>query len=366
MRVTFCWSDVSGYMLSCWSALQEYPDVSLTILASSTGQPWGEKIRESVEFVRYLSEEDLRRTSFVRRLVVESSPDVVVVGGWWCRSYRQLALRGVSDGVKLVLAMDNPWVGSLRQVAACVVLRRYLRHFSCVVVPGERAWQYALRLGVREERLRRGLYGIDYEGFSAVWSKRVAASPSWPRRFLFVGRLTADKGLDVLLDAYQLYRGGVSEPWPLTVCGSGAEATRLAYQEGVNHYGFVQPPELRELMANHGALVLPSRYDPWPLVVVESCAAGLPIVCTEACGSAVELVRPYFNGLIVPTGHAESLAEALQWIHANADELPRMGSRSVALAEGYSAAAWAKRWWEYLSALGTVPKERTEGPDARW
>ena len=56
--------------------------------------------------------------------------------------------------------------------------------------------------------------------------------------------------------------------------------------------GFVQPADQAAIWAEHGAFALASRYDPWPLVIVEACAAGLPVIHSEACGSAVELVRP--------------------------------------------------------------------------
>ena len=72
-------------------------------------------------------------------------------------------------------------------------------------------------------------------------------------------------------------------------------------------------------------MVLPSRYDPWPLVIVESAAAGLPIVHTECCGSAVECVRNYYSGRGVATENPRELATALRWCHEHHDELPEMG-----------------------------------------
>ena len=82
----------------------------------------------------------------------------------------------------------------------------------------------------------------------------------------------------------------------------------ISAEPGVTNMGFVQPSKQPEIFASHGVFILPSRYDPWPLVIVEACASGLPVVHTEACGSAVELVRPYFNGVSVTTDDAASLA----------------------------------------------------------
>ena len=89
---------------------------------------------------------------------------------------------------------------------------------------------------------------------------------------------------------------------------------------------------------------MPSRYEPWGVAIAEAAAAGLPILCTEACGASVELVRPYYNGLIVPTDDAQSLADAMIWCHAHRDRLAEFGERGRSLAAAYSADVWAERW----------------------
>ena len=103
------------------------------------------------------------------------------------------------------------------------------------------------------------------------------------------------------------------------------------------------------VMARAGALVLPSRYDPWPLIVVEGAAAGLPLLVSEACGSVVEILRPHYNGLTIPSHVcAEQLAEAMTRISSESD-LVSWGERSRALAEPYAARFWADRWLKVLS-----------------
>ena len=118
----------------------------------------------------------------------------------------------------------------------------------------------------------------------------------------------------------------------------------LTGQNGVEDRGFVAPPDLPAVMAQHGAFVIASLYEPWGVVVAEAAGAGLPVVCTEAVCASVELVRPYFNGALAATGDARSLARALRWIHDHADALPEMGLRGRELAGAYSAQVWAVRW----------------------
>jgi glycosyltransferase involved in cell wall biosynthesis len=247
-----------------------------------------------------------------------------------------------------MMGMDTPLTGTWRQWLGRFKLAGYVGKMSRVIVPGERAWQYARFLGLPESRIRRGLYGIDFAGLSSLHAARAVA---WPKRFLFTGRYTAVKGIDTLAAAYRLYRGQVRDPWPLTCCGQGPLADVLRKTEGVEDRGFVQPADLRQIMLESGVFVLASTYDPWPLVIVEACAAGLPVICTEACGSSVELVRSQFNGLTVASGDATSLAAVMRWTHDHENLLPTMGERAVRLAEPYSADLWAERWMHIMQEL---------------
>ncbi len=150
-----------------------------------------------------------------------------------------------------------------------------------------------------------------------------------------------------------LYRDAVDEPWPLRTCGSGPLREQFTQTEGIEDFGFVQPADLPEHLVESGVLVQASLDDAWPLTIVEACAAGLPVVCSEACGSSVELVRPYHNGLIAATEDPISLANRLLWMHTHYDELETMGVRSGQLGAAYSAERWADRVLGILSDLET-------------
>jgi glycosyltransferase involved in cell wall biosynthesis len=194
------------------------------------------------------------------------------------------------------------------------------------------------------------MYGIDCTLLEPLHAQRLHQPGGWPRRFLFAGRYVEEKGLDVLIDGYARYRRTTNDPWPLTCCGSGPMNAQLT-AEGVENLGFVQPQDLAAVMARAGAFVLPSRYDPWPLVIAEACAAGLPVICTEACGSAVELVRNLYSGWTVPTEDAASLARAMASADRKHQDLPEIGRRAQSFAAAYSAPVWADRWKVILTEL---------------
>lgn len=277
----------------------------------------------------------------IEKLVAEQQADVIVTTGWWLKAYRNLVYSRRLRGSKFVMGVDSPW----RYEAQFLNRLRYwqsLKKFDHFVVTGERSWQYVTRLGVPPERISRGMYGVDVASLRRVRSSR--DTHHWPRQFLFLGRYEHVKAINVLVEGYRRYRAAVTEPWTLVCCGTGPDRNMLANQPGIIDKGFVQPANLPEVMAASGAFVLPSRFDPWPLALVEAAAAGLPIVCTDACGSGVELVRPMYNGFVVPTDSPPALAHALVGVHQRHEILPQWGARSEQLAEPYSAQIWADRW----------------------
>ncbi len=356
MKVTFCWPEINGYMASCWRELSKQSGMTLQIVAGMPGvtgkNKYGAQIARGLDVTLLKSHEMVGDRSRPLQILLEQKPDVVFVPGWHCSCFTELAFERRLSYAKFILGIDNPRTDTLRQYLARFKIGRLLKRMDMVVVPGERSWQFAVRLlRVPETKMRRGLYGGDYRMLTVSLSDRTKSDRDWPGRFVFLGRYAPEKGIDVLVQGYRLYRQLTPDPWTLTCCGTGRLSNLMKGVPGLEDVGFVQPEELPELLSRQGVFVLPSRYDPWPLALVEAASAGLPILCSSECGSSVEMVRPYYNGLTFPAGDANSLANGLLWMQKNREILPQMGSRSQVLAEPYSAQSWATRWCHLLHEL---------------
>ena len=349
LRVVFCWAEVSGYAAACWRALARHPGIDLHVVhidrLGRTPNPF-----DAARLLNGLSNQMLDTSApdldtVMLRAVSERDPDVVVLCGWVFWPYTRLVNAPALGRARKLLGMDTPWRGTLVQRLARYRLAHFMRDLDLVVTAGERSAEYARRIGVPERKLRTGYYGFDYCSFVSRAAERPAA---WPRQFLYVGRYVPPKDLDTLTRAYRLYRDQVNDPWGLTCHGGGPDAALLKDVPGLVDRGFAPPDALPSILAAHGAFVLPSRFEPWGVVIAEAAAAGLPIVCTTACGAAADIVRPYYNGVVVPPEDPPALARALRWIHDHETELPTAGRRGQALAEAFSAEAWAERWHHYM------------------
>jgi len=144
---------------------------------------------------------------------------------------------------------------------------------------------------------------------------------------LYVGRLTEEKGLRVLLAAWGMVRSWV----PLRIAGDGPMREEMAAEieakglQFVELLGHVSPSEVVTLM--HGArfLVVPSQwYEGFPCTIVEAFACGLPAVASRL-GSMAETIEDGENGLHFNPGDAAELAEKVEWAWTHPAELQAMG-----------------------------------------
>ncbi|MCX7049963.1 MAG: glycosyltransferase family 4 protein [Candidatus Sumerlaeota bacterium] len=347
LKVAMCWAGFSGYLVACWKELAKAPSIELRVFAYTSQRPYHPDIVSGLDCTFLKTGEP----NGLADMILQFDPDIIVIGGWAYPEMNGLPFHQKLVARKFVLGMDTPWRGDWRQKMARWKIGRLMDRVDAVIVAGERSWQYARHLGVAEAKIYRGFYGIDYAAFEPAYSLRQALEGGWPRSFLYIGRYIDEKGIDVLLESYKFYRSMVRNPWPLNCCGTGPWMERITQAEGVLDLGFVQPASLRTVFANQGVFVLTSRYEPWGIVIAEAAAAGLPIICTEACGASIEIVRSMYTGITVGTGDARRFARAMLWMHENHARLPEMGRRAQTFAAAYSAEAWTARWLHMFHAL---------------
>lgn len=354
MKVVVFWPQISGYMAACWRALAAQPGIDLFVLAQRSGgqsaAAFNDGLMRGVAH-ELASGEGPVDDATVQRVFAQHKPDIAVINGWHTPAFVKIPFLPGADRVRFIMAMDTPRRDTLRQRMGKWVMGSFFRKMDYVFTAGERSWELARILGFPESKIGRGTYGADNDAFVGLHARRLSSPGGWPKRFGFVGRFAPEKAVDVMVEGYTRYRSRVREPWPLTCIGMGPLEDQLRAAPGVEIAGFVQPDKLPEALLGLGVFVLVSRYEPWGVAVAEACAAGLPIICSEAVSARVELVRSRYNGLSVATGDAEATARAMVYLHNNYDRLPEMGLRSERLAEPFGAKAWAENWAAVMREL---------------
>ena len=141
---------------------------------------------------------------------------------------------------------------------------------------------------------------------------------------VFVGRLSAEKGLDTVLSAWKT--NGIDLPLRIVGDGPLSERVQQAALENprITWLGRQPTDRVLEIVGNAAFLVLPSVwYEGFPKTIVESFAKGTPVI-TSNLGSMAEVVEDRRTGLLVPPADAQSLAGAIQSLTIDRTALPQM------------------------------------------
>lgn len=158
-------------------------------------------------------------------------------------------------------------------------------------------------------------------------------------RWLFVGRLSAEKGVAALLDAWPAHL-------PLDLIGTGEEQAELERRHGdrpgIRFLGGMGNAEVRARLGGYTGLVVPSLWAEAgpPLTYVEALAAGVPVVAVEGNGAADDVAR-HGTGAVVAPHDPPELAVALKDVQRDRTALSRRARTTY--EQHFSTRAWVGR-----------------------
>jgi glycosyltransferase involved in cell wall biosynthesis len=298
----------------------------------------------------------------------------------------------VKHGIRkrLRLFLDYPWlmcsfaayvVRSRPDWIVCTDTNRLIVALLAVFVPGVRlaVWEhYAISHSISKTRgkVARRLAAIfasltvtltkrDAELFAEIYSPsgpvttipNIVSPPAIeivPRRqeVLAVGRLTPQKGFDLLLaawaDASKRLRG-----WNLRIVGDGemrdqllGQIRSLDIERLVTLAPFVENPF--SFYCSCGIFVLSSRFEGLPFVLIEAMTQGAPCVSFDCPNGPAELIRDRINGMLIPPQHVQALADAIVELADNPTLREKLGDAARGIADKFSERRVAASWLEAL------------------
>jgi glycosyltransferase involved in cell wall biosynthesis len=176
---------------------------------------------------------------------------------------------------------------------------------------------------------------------------------------LYVGRLSEEKRLDVLLEAVTQMRSSAH----VALAGTGpleaelrTQAAELHIEADVSFLGFVSDDDLLTLRQNADVFAIPSEAELQSLATMEAMACGLPIIAANAW-ALPELVAQNTNGLLFQPGSSDELAHELDMLLSNVDLRHRMGVESRKLIAIHDRTAVLDQWEELYRSMMHVQNE---------
>lgn len=340
---------------------RELSDVTVhnifTHTISNPSMPWEMQIRPEVNPVffprhhltaqRPMSWRSIPLFLAVRKYLIESQARMIILLGY--NDLTRMLLMGWArrQGIPIILAGDsNVFAEGRVPFRTRLIKRLYVRWVLRRIhglMPMGTCGRAFFRL-YYDHNLPEFLfpYEPDYENLKKQDPEKVAQfcakfnlDPQ-RKRLLYCGRLIGVKRVDDLIHAFA--RLAAARPdWDLVIAGDGPLRKELEHnipamlRPRVKWVGFLQFDQIVQAYYACHALVHPSEFEPWGLVINEAVACNLPVITTSVVGSAVELVRHGRNGMIVPPRSIEALTEAILYVTAGDRHLEMRAQCAAAL-----------------------------------
>jgi len=317
----------------------------------------------------------------LRRALDEIKPQVVVVPGWssadalgalsWCAE---------TNTPTMVMSESTAW-DERRTGWKEWIKGRLVKLNSAGLAGGTPHADYLAQLGLPRDRIFKGYDIVDNGHFSAKTAEaRSQKSEARSRHglpekyFLASARFVEKKNLSGLIAAYSQYRASCEKPetgnrkseiWKLVLLGDGPMKSDLCrvisdlgLQDSVLLPGFKQYDELPAFYGLAGAFVHASTTEQWGLVVNEAMASGLPVLVSNRCGCATDLVQEGVNGFQFDPANVDELAQLLLKISRDDFPLADFGTASRHIIAGWGPERFANGLRDAVAAALKNPRPR--------
>jgi glycosyltransferase involved in cell wall biosynthesis len=252
--------------------------------------------------------------------VLKTKADLVVLPGYHRPEYWAMLLACIVTGKRRAVFCDSTGRDRPRRMLTSIPKRVFFSLCDGYFGFGERSREYLMSLGAKRERIF-----IPCQAAALPWSfvpehaldDRLTARAGEKPVFLFVGRLSQEKGVNALLEAFTAVKQQVPEAM-LRIVGTGPLDSGLQQKvaeaglgDAVSFLGSLQDEALSREYFAASCLVLPSFSEPWGLVVNEALNHGCPAVVSDNCGCVPELVIDGVTGYAFRSSDLASLRRAM-------------------------------------------------------
>jgi GalNAc-alpha-(1->4)-GalNAc-alpha-(1->3)-diNAcBac-PP-undecaprenol alpha-1,4-N-acetyl-D-galactosaminyltransferase len=187
-------------------------------------------------------------------------------------------------------------------------------------------------------------------------SPAVSLDWPWPHAAIAMGRLSPEKGFDLLIESFAQLAGEFSD-WGLVILGEGplrGELESLVARRGLT--GRVQLPgaipQPGPTLKKADLFVLSSRWEAMPMALLEAMACGLPSVVTQCMGVMPDWLRSQENAILTPVDDVPKLAAALALLMRDAGLRRRLGENAAETVRPFALESVVGQWEALLAQVG--------------
>lgn len=294
----------------------------------------------------------IQKTQKLLAALRHHQPGIVYLNGYYDPSYWFVLAYCKIRKIKVVLDFESSEISRRRVWWKERLKKAFLGQCDALVCLGQKAAEYALKLDVSRKRiLTTKNVGVDNDALLEIFTRELASRDRRkaeaglpPYNFLYAGRFVERKNLDMLIRAFHeaKNRSENGKEWGLILSGEGKQKPRLqelAHSLGCEQIHWMEPCEwyevpIRYTLAN--VAVLPSTFEPFGFLTNEAMVYSMPVLVSERCGSATDLVIDGLNGFRFDPSNQEEFANKLLWFMSHPEKFRQMGANGKAIIDQWS------------------------------
>ena len=181
------------------------------------------------------------------------------------------------------------------------------------------------------------------------------ACPERKQWIVCMGRLSEEKGFDILLQAFSRVSNLFNE-WRVIILGEGPQrhnlenmVSDLGVQDRVEFRGQVNNPD--KILVRAGIFVLSSRSEAFPMGLCEAMSCGCPVIATQYHSGVFDLIQPEYDGLVVPKENVTALSQALSRLLGDSSLRLRLGKSAREIVSRYNIESVMRLWDSEIKQL---------------
>jgi glycosyltransferase involved in cell wall biosynthesis len=279
------------------------------------------------------------------------NPDEILVFGWKFKSHLKV-LRHFTGKKTIIFRGDSNLLDetkgfSLKKFARRIFLTWIYTQVDKALYVGSANKEYYLRHGIKLRQLVFAPHAVDNDRFCQIAGNDVRLElniPAGDLIFLYAGKLEAKKNLHFLMSAFAT--AGI-EKAHLVIVGNGVlepdlKGQRLnlkrEMQKHIHFLDFQNQAKMPGIYQSCDVFILPSRGpgETWGLGVNEAMASGKPVLVSDKCGCAADLVRDGINGFIFKSNNIDELVSKMKQLNLAKNALSLMGDASRDIIKDWS------------------------------
>jgi glycosyltransferase involved in cell wall biosynthesis len=298
---------------------------------------------------------NLKKVFAVLKFINHFKPDVVNVTGW--ASDLSLTLSIVFSfisGKKIIISNESTSFDHHRSFFKEFLKKMLVKMADGFIVFGKTSKDYLIALGANESQfIEEKAAVVDDQRIKDIHQKAIqegflSEKVKSANNFIFVGRIIEVKNIPILIKAFQYIKSSIPEAkdWGLIILGNGTLDDQIGREiangsQDIYKFDAVDWQTVPKYFSKADCLVLPSKSEPWGLVVNEAMICRLGVIVSDSCGCKDDLVAG--NGFVFESGNQNQLQECMKNFVVNVERKDTMKENSLGIIEQFKVDLVAKR-----------------------